>query len=127
MPLSEKTLKNIRKDINLDIIKETLKNCKKLKIKVLASFIIGLPNETLEDFMNTLRFAEKYCDYASFNTFVPRLGAELDSKEGDAELTKKIEKRYYLRAGYILKQLLSIRSLHQIKNMIKNGLVIVKK
>lgn len=42
--------------------------CQKLKIRTLASFIIGLPGETKEDIQRTIDYAiELKCDYASFN------------------------------------------------------------
>ena len=57
---------------------DTFKMCKKLDIKTVATFILGLPQETKETCLQTIRFAKEIdCDYASFNIAVPRPGTEL--------------------------------------------------
>lgn len=57
---------------------EAFRMCRRLKIRTAATFIIGLPEETRETCLKTIRFARELgCDYASFNVAVPRPGTEL--------------------------------------------------
>ena len=50
-------LKIARKPINLDKIKVLIKNCKKLNLLRHASFMFGLPGETLKSMKDTIDFA----------------------------------------------------------------------
>ncbi len=120
-------LLEMRKGITVAMIKDTFLRCKKLGIKVLASFIIGLPNSNDSDLEKTLEFAKKYCDYASFNVFENRVGADLKFDKGSVDRTRAIEKEFYFRPGYIFRQLLSIKTIFQFKNFMKNGFAIFKK
>ena len=57
---------------------ETFKTCRRLKIRTVATFVLGLPQETRQTCLQTIRFAKEIgCDYASFNVAVPRPGTEL--------------------------------------------------
>lgn len=57
---------------------EMFKLCGRLKIKTVATFILGLPEETRQTCLDTIKFAREIgCDYASFNVAVPRPGTEL--------------------------------------------------
>lgn len=52
--------------------------CRKLGIRTVATFILGLPEETRQTCLETIRLAKKIgCDYASFNIAVPRPGTDL--------------------------------------------------
>lgn len=51
---SEKMLENMHKDIRLDKVAETFEGCNKAGLIAISSFIIGLPDETPEDLMQTL-------------------------------------------------------------------------
>ncbi len=53
---SKEMQKTLRKNINLDKSKETFKNCKELGITSVASFMIGLPNETEEQLKETIAY-----------------------------------------------------------------------
>ena len=71
-------LKKYNKDIDKNKIIDTFKNCRKLGIKTVATFILGLPEETRETLKDTASFAKMLkCDYASFNMAVPRPGTQL--------------------------------------------------
>jgi len=123
----DKTLLAVHKSITRQMLERVFSDCHSLGIKVLASFIIGLPDETEKEIWQTLDFAKQFCDYASFNTFEGRIGADLQIKKGSEEFTKKIEKFFYMRPQYIIKQFFSIRTFFQFKNLILNGLSIFKK
>jgi hypothetical protein len=125
--INKKTLEAMNKGITPEMILRAFSDCRKLGIKILASFIIGLPGEGEIEINNTLEFAKKYCDYVSFNTFESRLGASLQIEKGSVELTKKIEKSFYFRPSYLVKQLFSVRTKTQFRNFIRNGLSILRK
>ena len=71
-------LDSIEKGISPERVKEVFALCRKLGIRTLAHFIIGLPGETLETARKTIAFAlEIDPDFASFNVASPRLGTAL--------------------------------------------------
>ncbi len=75
---SEKILSKYRKGYNKKQIEETLKICSELKIRTVGTFILGLPDETIETANETIEFLKKLpLDYASFNVAVPRAGTDL--------------------------------------------------
>ncbi len=68
----EKTLKRIKKGITTEQIKKVIKWCKKAKITTIGNFMIGLPDETEEDILETLRFSRKIgLNYAQYSVLVP--------------------------------------------------------
>ncbi len=68
---SSRVLKMLNKNIDLDQVELVFKLCKKNKIQVGASVMIGIPGQTLEENYETLKFVKKLDpDYAYFNTFV---------------------------------------------------------
>ena len=68
-------LDRYKKGIKIDRIKEAFALCKKLKIKTLAHFIIGLPGEDEESQRELIDLAKQIdCDYASFNIASPQIG-----------------------------------------------------
>jgi radical SAM superfamily enzyme YgiQ (UPF0313 family) len=71
-------LESIEKGISPDRVKEVFALCRRLGIRTLAHFIIGLPGETWKTAKDTIQFAlEIDPDYASFNVASPRLGTTL--------------------------------------------------
>lgn len=54
---SERVLKNIGKPIDLKKIKDIIKSCRNYRVKIQATFTIGLLEETKEDINKTIRFA----------------------------------------------------------------------
>ncbi len=74
----EKILESIEKGISPERVKEVFSLCRKLGIRTLAHFIIGLPGETVSSAKKTIDFAlELDPDFASFNVASPRLGTPL--------------------------------------------------
>ncbi len=49
---------------------------KKFDIRIVGTFILGFPEDTLETINNTIRFAKESVDFAAFNLFVPKLGTK---------------------------------------------------
>jgi radical SAM superfamily enzyme YgiQ (UPF0313 family) len=66
-------LAHYKKHYTVDQIRHTFKLAKELKIQRLGTFLIGVPGQSAESILNTVRFAiEIDADYASFNVAVPR-------------------------------------------------------
>jgi len=75
---SEELLKDYRKGYSLDKIREAFRIARSLKIRTVATFLLGLPGETWESACRTIEFArELNCDFASLNVAVPRMGTEM--------------------------------------------------
>lgn len=56
---TNKILKVLRKGINLEMVEKAFKVTKKAGIQTVAYFMVGSPEETKEDILETLRFAKK--------------------------------------------------------------------
>lgn len=70
-------LKNIKKGINPEFIKATVNTLRKVGIKSLVYFLIGLPGETRETIKETLNFCKKINpDYVEFYPATPYPGTE---------------------------------------------------
>jgi radical SAM superfamily enzyme YgiQ (UPF0313 family) len=68
----------MRKGIRLGQIEDAVRWTKEIGIETLASFIIGWPNETMDDIKNTLNFAKRLdTDYVQFSFATPYPGTEL--------------------------------------------------
>ena len=71
-------LNSIEKGIQLPCIEEIFNVCRKLGVRTLAHFIIGLPGETEETALKTIEFAKTLDpDFASFNVAAPRMGTDM--------------------------------------------------
>lgn len=69
----EEILRMYKKGCGLDKITAFFHLCRKLKIRTIGTFIIGLPEDTRESCLKTIRFAKELnCDFASFHVAVPR-------------------------------------------------------
>jgi hypothetical protein len=74
----EELLKEYSKGVTKDQMRKAFSLCRKLGIRTLGHFIIGLPGETEETVRKTVDFAQELdCDIASFNIAVPVLGTPL--------------------------------------------------
>lgn len=71
-------LNSIEKEIEPTRVEEVFSLCRKLGIRTLAHFIIGLPGETEQSALGTIEFAKLIDpDFASFNVAAPRMGTDL--------------------------------------------------
>jgi len=78
---SDETLRAYGKGYTKKQVLGAFAAAKKVGIKTLATFLIGLPEETKETIEDTIRFSKELNpDYASFSFAVPRFGTELREK-----------------------------------------------
>lgn len=93
---NQKSLDLLRKGITIEQIKKAVENCRKLGIETDGFFMIGIPEETKADAINTINFAKKLkLDFAQFYICTPYPGTYLyelaktrgktDIKEGEWE------------------------------------------
>lgn len=124
---SERILKSIDKKVTLNQIENSIRITKKVGIKTVCFFIFGLPNETVEDMMRTIKFAKRINPtFASFNIATPypntafyeNVKEELSDlfpayydgilKIDDLKkLTNHALKQFYLRPLYLLQKIVS--------------------
>ncbi len=68
----DKTLKRIKKGITTEKIRTVIKWCKDAKITTIGNFMIGLPDETEADILQTLKFSRQIgLNYAQYSILVP--------------------------------------------------------
>jgi radical SAM superfamily enzyme YgiQ (UPF0313 family) len=143
---SEEILKNIRKHISLPKAKDAIAWTRKAGIETRATFMLGNPGETLQTMEQTLRLAlELDPDIALFNITTPFPGTEmfawadergyLTTKDWSAyDLSRPVmclptvsqeqilafyaaaHRRFYRRAGYLMRRLLRIRTLEDVRS-----------
>lgn len=141
------------KDIRLDQVRNTVKLAKKHGMRINCSFVLGLPGETRETALESLKFAlELDPDYAMFAALMPVVGSRIFDqavKEGKIDpvtyrgghylasysnpkdlvtmstlsaqelvsLMRGFNKEFYGRPAYLLKRLLSVRSLGELRSL----------
>jgi len=75
---SEEILRHYRKEYTRSQIQDAFAWCRRLGIRTVGTFILGLPEETADTVEETLSLAKSLeCDFASFNLAVPRMGTDL--------------------------------------------------
>lgn len=75
---SDKILRDLKKSLNKDVIREKIALIKKCGLEVIGFFIIGYPTEKLDDILATINFAcELPLKRASFALFKPFPGTEI--------------------------------------------------
>lgn len=78
---SDKTLKNMKKQVDLRIVDSKIELIKKAGLMVLGYFIIGYPGETVRDIKKTIEFAcRQDFDFAVFTCFQPIPGTPIFEK-----------------------------------------------
>lgn len=144
----QKNLNAIRKGITLEQTRRAVKTAKSVGIRVHTPFLFGLPGETFEEGLQTIDFAcELNPDIASFHALTPFPGTELYdnidkygtmsdtltdytyqgaafvphtmTRQEVAELRQTAYKRFYSRPSYIMKKLLALRNLNDLKAYLK--------
>ncbi len=147
---NQQILDNIGKKITKEQIVNTVKLFKKNGIKVYGYFVVGLPWESLETFLETMEFAKKLnTEYVSFYTatalvgtrfydyvkennlgelnfdkpyYYPTVNTHYLSKDEVFELHKNAVRNYYVRPKYMLMMLFKIRSIKEFYNYFKAGM-----
>lgn len=146
----QKNLNTLRKGVKLEQTRTAVAAAKKAGLKVTTPFIIGIPGETYEEALETVEFAVRLDPHvANFHTMAPFPGTELYDHiekygtmssntddytfEGGAfvphSMTREeIERvrtiafrRFYSRPGFILRRLLAVRSLYDLKTVTKGA------
>jgi len=84
---SQEVLNNVDKRTTLDVIRNTFSTCRRLGIRTLGTFILGLPGETEETCLQTIKFAKEIkADYVAFNIAIPRMNTALRREALDKNL-----------------------------------------
>jgi radical SAM superfamily enzyme YgiQ (UPF0313 family) len=152
----QQILKNIKKNINLDKVKEVMRAARRIGVETRASYMFGNPGETEETIKKTMKFAKELdTDEVQFNIATPYPGTEffdwvkkngylistnwydyniseqicrLPTVNQDflAEYYNKSHLMYYLRLKIIIRRLLKVRSPNQIKQEIIAFLAVIK-
>ncbi|MEN8263145.1 MAG: radical SAM protein [Nitrospirota bacterium] len=146
----QKNLNTIRKGITLDQIRKAVTTAKSVGITVYTPFLFGLPGETYEEGLRTIEFAcELNPDIANFHALTPFPGTELydnidkyGTMSGDltdftyqgaafvphtmtreevAELRQMAFKKFYSRPSYIMKKILALRNINDLRAYIKGA------
>lgn len=147
----QKNLDALRKNVTLDQVRQVVSDTKAAGIKMFTPFMFGIPGETFEEGLETIRFA---CEldpyYANFNTVTPFPGTELWDNahrygtlctdtdrltfQGSAFVphtmtAEEIEKlrqiafrKFYSRPRFMLRWLLGIRTLSDLLAVMKGGM-----
>ena len=107
-------------------------------IRVVGHFIVGLPGEGAEEVNRTVEWAVKLgLDFAAFGVAAPRpgtawsrdraLSAELrQRREQLAALTRRANRRFYLRPGFVLSSLAGMKNSADLAHMARAGVDLVR-
>lgn len=75
---SDDILKKYSKDTSCAQIRNAFDLCRKMGLKTVATFVLGLPDDSEATITETVKFAKEIePDYASFNVYVPRMHTKL--------------------------------------------------
>lgn len=99
---NQRLLDMIDKDITIEQIRKTVSATKKVGIDIRASFILGLPTETREESLNTVRFAKELgINQVRFALATPFPGTKLwDIAQEEGSLDLSDWRRFSLMSGY---------------------------
>ncbi len=74
---NDEVLSQYSKGVSRQQVRNAIGLCKKIGIRILAHYILGLPGETENDIEQTIKFAiELDTEIASFNVAMPRMGTK---------------------------------------------------
>ncbi len=144
----QKNLNALRKGITVEQIRTAVRVAKEEGLKVFTPFLIGIPGETYEEALQTIEFAcELDPDVANFHALTPFPGTELYdrapelgyisdewedytyqgaafvphsmTREEIVRLRQIAFRRFYGRPRFLIRRLLSIRTIHDLSVSIK--------
>jgi radical SAM superfamily enzyme YgiQ (UPF0313 family) len=150
----QKNLDVLRKKETLSQIKNTVRLCKSIGIEIFATFIFGIPGETYDEALRTIKFACRLNpEYAKFFTLGCHPGTDLYKnlkqygtiwsfkdaqshnnagfvpftmeREELKELLDLAYRRFYLRRRYILMKISKIRSIEDLQQDIRGFLAFI--
>lgn len=140
----QKNLDSLKKGQTVDQIRRAVRDAKAVGMKINTPFIFGIPGETFEEGLETIKFAlELNGDIANFHTLAPYPGTELyDHIEEYGVMSENVEdytfeaagfvpftmtreqvlqlkqiafKKFYQRPSYMVTQLLKVRSRYEFQ------------
>lgn len=146
----QKNLNMIRKGTTLEQIRNAVRNAKEAGIRVSTPFLFGIPGETFEEGLQTIEFAiDLDPDIANFHAITPFPGTYLyDNLDRYGTLSNELTdftyqgaafvpytmtrdeilklrqiafKRFYSRPSFILKRVLELRNINDIKVAAKSA------
>lgn len=146
----QKNLDTIRKGTTPEQIRKAVQAAQAVGIKVSTPFLFGIPGETYEEGLQTIKFAiELNPDMANFHAITPFPGTYLyDNRERFGTISGELSdytyqgaafiphtmsredihalrqtafKRFYLRPSFLLKKLLDIRTINDVKVMFRSA------
>ena len=140
----QKDLNTLRKGITLSQIETAVRNAKKAGLTVFTPFLFGIPGQTYEDGLQSINFACRLDpDVANFHALTPFPGTDLYDNAAQygavsanlqeytyqgsafvpntltrrqiAELRQLAFKKFYSRPRFLLKRLIRIRSVNDLR------------
>ena len=92
---SPELLDRYRKGYSLDQVRTIFSLLSRLRIRTVATFLLGLPGETWDSAIRTIEFARDLeCDFASINIAAPRMGKDPRRWSIEAGLVAENELRF---------------------------------
>jgi len=151
----QKNLDVLRKGQTLDQIRRAVRDAKAAGLKVNTPFIFGVPTETFDEGLETIKFAiELNGDIANFHTLAPYPGTELYdhvdrygtmsesvedytfeaagfvphtmTREQVLELKRVAFRKFYSRPRYMIEQLLKVRSRYEVQALAGGAISLAK-
>ncbi|HEX9113643.1 MAG TPA: radical SAM protein, partial [Nitrospirota bacterium] len=145
----QKNLNTIRKGTTLDQIRTAVRTARDVGLKVSTPFMFGIPGETFEEGLQTIEFAiDLNPDIANFHAITPfpgtylydnleRFGTVSDdlsdfTYQGAAFIPKTMTRedittlrqiafrKFYLRPSFMVKKLLGLRTINDVKAVMKS-------
>ncbi len=145
----QKNLNTIRKGATLEQISSAVRTAQDVGLKVSTPFMFGIPGETFEEGLQTIEFAVRLNpDMANFHAITPfpgtylydnlerfgTISAELSdftyqgaafvpktmSREDIHKLRQIAFKKFYLRPSFILKKLFALRTINDMRVVLKS-------
>lgn len=146
----QKNLNAIRKGTTLEQIETAVKTAQDVGIRVSTPFLFGIPGETFAEGLQTIDFAVKLNpDMANFHAITPfpgtylydnldRFGAVSDdlsdytyqgaafipktmTRDDIHELRRIAFRRFYLRPAFLIKKILGLRTVNDVKAVLKSA------
>ncbi len=140
----QKNLNAIKKGITLDQIRRAVKTAKEVGLTVYTPFLFGIPGETFEEGLKTIEFACEIDPHiANFHAITPFPGTELyDNIDKYGRMSEELTdftyqgvafiphsmtreqismlrqiafRRFYSRPRFILKRIVGLRTMHDVK------------
>jgi len=128
---SQRMLDLFRKNLTVKKIEEQMNLLRNTKIKTTGFFLLGYPGETIEDIMQTIRFAKVLpLHRAQFNSFMPLPGSEVYETLREKGLLNNLEWGHffvhdvtYIPAGFTKKRLIKFRRKAYIEFYLRPGII----